>query len=53
MDKIYEEIMKKAFSEDPETAFQGSIELARYSGVPEDDILKSKEEIDRFFLGES
>lgn len=49
----FEEIMKQAFSEDPKEAFEGSIKLARYSGVPEDDILKSKEEIDRFFLCES
>ena len=49
----YEKILKKAFSEDPKEAFEGSVELARYSGVPEDQILKSKEEIDQFFTGKS
>lgn len=51
-EKTFEEIMDQAFSKDPEEAFQGSIKLARLSGVPEDEILKSQEDIDRFFLGE-
>lgn len=50
--ETYEEIMNQAFSKDPEEAFQGSIKLARMNGVPEDQILKSKEDIDKFFLGE-
>ena len=51
-EKAFEEVMNQAFSKDPEEAFQGSIKLARTNGVPEDQILKSKEDIDRFFLGE-
>lgn len=52
-DETYKKISKKAFSKDPNEAFEGSIELARYFGVPENQILKSKEEIDRFFMGET
>lgn len=48
----WKELIKKAFSDDPNEAFEGSVELARQSGVPEDKILKSKEEVDKFFLGE-
>lgn len=43
------ELAKKAFSENPDEAFESSIELARKTGVPEDKILKTKEEIDILF----
>lgn len=49
----FKRILEKSNSKDPKEAFEGSIEMARYCGVPEDKILKSKEEIDRYFLGES
>ena len=48
----FKRILEKSNSKDPKEAFEGSIEMARYCGVPEDKILKSKEEIDRYFLGE-
>ena len=48
----YEKILNKAFSSDPNEAFEYSVKLARHGGVPEDKILKSVEEIDKFFLGE-
>ena len=46
----FKETVKKAFSEDPNEAFEGSIELSKLIGVPEDKILKSLEEVDELFL---
>lgn len=46
----YYRLLDKAFSPDYEEAFNGSIALAKYVGVPTDDILKSKSEIDHYFL---
>ena len=48
-----EELMTMSFSDDADLAFEASIELARLSGVAEDKILKSLEDIDKFFLGEN
>lgn len=48
--KDFEELMKKAMSEDANESFKASIELARICGVPEKDILKSEKEIDSLFL---
>lgn len=48
--KQYMEILDRAFSPDIETAFSGSIELAREMGVPEDEILDTEEKILAFFL---
>ena len=36
---------------DSETSTQSSIELARMVGVPEGQIIKTKEDLDKFFLG--
>ena len=51
-DGEFENVAEQAFSKDPKVAFEGSVKLARMCGVPENEILKSKEDIDRLFLGE-
>lgn len=48
--KEYFSILEDAFAIDCVQAFDGSIQLARYIGVPEDDILKTMEDIDEYFL---
>ena len=50
--ETFEELVKQASSKDSNEAFEGSIKLARHCGVEESKILKSQEDIDRFFLGE-
>lgn len=47
-----EELTTMSFSDDSDIAFEASIELARLSGVSENKILKSLEDVDKFFLGE-
>ncbi len=46
----YYRILAKAFSPNYEEALNGSIELATYVGVPTQEILKNKNEIDHYFL---
>lgn len=48
--KKYKSLIEMAFSKDVNEAFQGSIELARHVGVPENKILKNRKEINTFFL---
>ena len=43
-------IMTQAFSPDIEQAFVGSIELAKDFGVPDDEILDTKEKVSAYFL---
>ena len=43
-------LVNHAFSPDFRTSLKSSVELARKAGVPDQEILKSKEEIDDFFL---
>ena len=45
-DFIYED----AFDPDVNKAFDASIEFARFNGVAENQILKSKSDIDSYFL---
>lgn len=44
-------ILDSSFSPNYSEAFNGSIELAKFVGVPSEKILKSKKEIDEYFLG--
>ena len=48
-----EELTIMSFSDDADLAFEASIESARLSGVSENKILKSLEDVDKFFLGEN
>lgn len=48
--RAYMELVDKAFDADVMVAFDGSIELAKEVGVPEDEILDSKEKISSYFL---
>lgn len=48
--KQYCMLLESAFAFDIKDAFSGSVKLAQYVGVPLEDLLKSKEEIDDFFL---
>ena len=45
------DIMDRAFAPDIRIAFEGSIELARLTGVPYEEILDTPEKIDEYFLG--
>lgn len=47
--KEYYKLLEMAFSPDYEMAFQGAINLARYLGVPEEEILKNEKDIDVYF----
>ena len=47
---VFSDILKDAYSANYLTAFVASIRTARWSGVPEADILHSKKERDDFFL---
>ena len=47
----YLALLDRALAPDPEEAFEGSIALAKALGVPDDELLKSIDEIDDFFLG--
>lgn len=49
MNKIHE-LIDKQLNSTPGDAFETSIELAREVGVPENDILKTLDNIDKFFL---
>ena len=42
--------LELAFSPDVNLAFDGSIKLAEYVGVPQEKILRNKRDIDNFFL---
>lgn len=46
----FRSVVDLAFDKDINISFAGSIALARMTGVQEEQILKNKEEIDRFFL---
>ena len=48
--KIFNELVEDAFSTDCRTKLRKSAELARAAGVEESEILKTKEEIDDFFM---
>lgn len=48
--KKFSSMMELAFDVDINTAFESSIQFARFNGVAEDKILKTKAEIDAFFL---
>ena len=48
--KKFESMMALAFDPDINTAFDSSIEFARFNGVAEEKILKTKSDIDAFFL---
>ena len=47
--KEYYKLLEMAFSPDYEMAFQGAINLARYVGVAEEEILKNEKDIDVYF----
>ena len=47
--KEYYKLLEMAFSPDYDMAFQGAINLARYVGVPEEEILKNEKDIDAYF----
>ena len=46
----YYELLQRAFSPNYKEAFDGSITLAQYAGVPYGEILKNKKEVDHYFL---
>lgn len=46
----FEDLIAYAFDPDVNASFIASVEFARFNGVPEDRILKSKEDIDSFFM---
>lgn len=46
----YTSIIELAFDPDVNTAFAGSIQLADYAGVDETKVLRTKQDIDHFFL---
>jgi hypothetical protein len=43
-------LLQRAFSPNYKEAFDGSITLAQYAGVPYGEILKNKKEVDHYFL---
>ena len=49
--EVYMVLLDRAFVEDAVEAFKGSVALARHVGVPESDILKTKGEVDYYFVG--
>lgn len=46
----YYGLLQRAFSPNYEEAFNGSIALAQYIGVPSEEILKNRGEVDQYFL---
>lgn len=48
--KKFQNLMEFAFDLDVNRAFEASIDFARFNGVAEEKILKSKADIDRYFL---
>lgn len=48
--KKFQNVMEFAFDLDVNRAFEASIDFARFNGVAEEKILKSKADIDRYFL---
>ena len=49
--EVYMVLLDRAFIEDAVEAFKGSVALARHVGVHESDILKTKGEVDYYFVG--
>lgn len=47
---LFMDILTRAFSENAVVSFDGSIELCRSLGISENQILKTKEEIDDYFM---
>ena len=47
---MFNNLLSKAFDDDFREALIGSVELARNAGVDEEEILKSINDIDDFFL---
>lgn len=48
--EIYLELLENAFSPDVSLAFEGSVRLAEYVGVPHEEILDTKEKVQSYFL---
>ena len=48
--EVYMVLLNQAFAADIKKSFYGSIKLACYVGVANEEILKSKEEIDHYFM---
>ena len=48
--KKFKSMLELAFDPDINTAFDSSIKFARFNGVAEEKILKTKSDIDAFFL---
>ena len=48
--KSFLDILERAFSPNIEIAFNGSVDLARKMGVPENEILNSREKVAAYFL---
>lgn len=46
----YREILPRAFSDDPETALAGSVELALFMKLPQAEVLATIDDVDDFFL---
>lgn len=46
----YYALLESAFAMDCREALEGSIKLALYVGVPADQVLKNRQEIDAYFL---
>jgi hypothetical protein len=47
----YMDILNLTYSADVVKVFNGSVEMAKYMGVPSNEILDSKEKIDSYFIG--
>lgn len=47
--KEFYRLLEMAFSPDYVMAFQGTINLARYVGIPEKEILKNEKDMDAYF----
>ena len=46
---LYMQIVEKLYSPDIHAVFEGTIEMAKFYGVPENEILDSQEKIDNYF----
>ena len=46
---LYMEILEKLYSTNVQEIFEGSIEIAKFYGIPNDEILDSKGKIDSYF----
>lgn len=49
-ERRFKDIIKKCYSSSSEERLNASVELARYVGVPEEDILHSDKEAEAFFM---